>query len=566
MKKFFAVLLITAFFASFAACVSAADVFPPVEPGDTAEYQFVATTMGGFVGMGGSRTMQLDSRGTPLTETPDEAWLTPPAALKMGELPLIRPAKPQATSVDPAYGHEDWTMKIYWGSSKTVQQGQPIVISTKDAMKNSGKLFNFQPAADIWRGAPKQGWGWGQWPNAESSESVPNNGSLKGEHFVHGNYLPHIKFNVDSHDFLPAITARSSGGGAEPAAVDWDDVPGTVGYFAYAMAVDDAAREMTIWTSSTKATSGIQGHEHSARIKELINKGVVLPTTTRAVDIPAGIFEGRQNPILMVHAWGDDFSASYPPKPTKPPKNWKPDWRVSGLFLTTWTGMLGMEMPTPGYTGGTGSDNRDSGGERVDSGDDGGEISVGVPIFGSIKIKPGKKQEAPKEEPKAEEKPAPRKRTTPAPKPESVADEPAQPELAPVSDPEPVPTPEQAQPEPALAPAAKTAAELGFDPNTTTDAKVINSYPLSSKEKNMLGIQQRNAYNLYSKKQYQKALEAFSKLADDYPDMNYLSAYWAGMSSLKIKNGKTAAKEWFDKALAINPDYKPAEAERAKIK
>jgi hypothetical protein len=360
-KKLVLFLLTVSVSAVFAACVDAADhAFAPVEPADTAEYQFLVTTMGGFAGMGGARIMQIDSRGAPLEASPDEAWLTPPSALKMGELPLLRPERPQETATDPSYGHENWTMKIYWGSSKTVLPGQPIVISTKDVAKNSGKLFSYQPSANIWRGAPKGGWGWGQWPNAGRAESVPNDGSLKGDHFVRGNYLPHINFKIERHDFLPAITARSSGGGAESAAVAWDDVPGAIGYFAYAMAVDEAAKEMTIWTSSTKATAGIQGHEHSSKIKELINNGVVLSAAARAVDIPAGIFEGKQNPILMVHAWGDDFSASYPPKPANPPENWKPDWRVSGLFLTTWTGMLGMEMPNvAGYTGQTGGDSGD---------------------------------------------------------------------------------------------------------------------------------------------------------------------------------------------------------------
>jgi tetratricopeptide (TPR) repeat protein len=133
---------------------------------------------------------------------------------------------------------------------------------------------------------------------------------------------------------------------------------------------------------------------------------------------------------------------------------------------------------------------------------------------------------------------------------------------------EPAPE-EQAQPEPeperVTPPEPKRAAELGFDPNTTTDAKVINSYPLTSREKNTLGIRQRSAYNMYAKKKYRDALAAFSKLADDYPEINYLSAYWAGMTSLKIKNGRAEALEWFNRALEINPDYKPAATEKAKL-
>jgi hypothetical protein len=33
---------------------------------------------------------------------------------------------------------------------------------------------------------------------------------------------------------------------------------------------------------------------------------------------------------------------SYPPKPDKAPKDWKPDWTVNALFLSQWMGMPGM--------------------------------------------------------------------------------------------------------------------------------------------------------------------------------------------------------------------------------
>jgi TolA-binding protein/TolB-like protein len=112
-------------------------------------------------------------------------------------------------------------------------------------------------------------------------------------------------------------------------------------------------------------------------------------------------------------------------------------------------------------------------------------------------------------------------------------------------------------------PAAEPKVVDGVDPNTTTDAKLIGTFPLSQGDRNMLGIQHRNAFKLYSAKRYKDALELFSKLSDDY-DCNYLSAYWAGMTSLKMKDKKTAA-EWFDRALSVNPNYEPAKKEREKL-
>jgi hypothetical protein len=353
MKKNLAILWLTAILMTWTVCSFAAgsDVFPPVKPADTAEYQFLVTTMGGFSGMGGARMLQLDARGVPQEGKPDEAWLVPPRAMKMDRLPLVRPERPQTATGDMTSGREDWTLKIYWGSSKTIPQGQPIVISTKDAGKNSSKLFNWKPSVFTF-GAPKNGWGWGVWPNMKSSGTVPSGASLVGEHFLHGNYLPHIKFNVERHDFMSAITASSSGGGNESASVSWGEIPGAVGYFAYAMATDDSKREMTIWTSSNKATTGIQGHDYSSNIRDLAKQGIILQPTVRTVDIPAGIFAGSQNTMLMLSAWGEDFYASYPPKPANAPKSWKPDWTARGLFISSWTGMLGMEMPGMPSSGG----------------------------------------------------------------------------------------------------------------------------------------------------------------------------------------------------------------------
>jgi tetratricopeptide (TPR) repeat protein len=131
------------------------------------------------------------------------------------------------------------------------------------------------------------------------------------------------------------------------------------------------------------------------------------------------------------------------------------------------------------------------------------------------------------------------------------------------SAPEPT-TPPPASSKPA-APEPAPAVVADFNPNESTDAKVITTYPISEKDKKNLSTQHKGAYSaFYSKKKYQEALDVFARLVDDYPS-NYLSAYWAGMSALKIKGHKEEASQWFDNALEINTDYKPAITERAKL-
>jgi hypothetical protein len=103
----------------------------------------------------------------------------------------------------------------------------------------------------------------------------------------------------------------------------------------------------------------------------------------------------------------------------------------------------------------------------------------------------------------------------------------------------------------------KTAVEsAGGTNDTSSGVDVINSYPISQREKNNLSIQQRGAYNLYANKKYADAYAAFAKLADAY-DCNYLSAYWAGAAAEKLKKNDEA-REWYARAAGINPNYKPA--------
>ncbi|MDR1509763.1 MAG: hypothetical protein LBS53_08995 [Synergistaceae bacterium] len=100
------------------------------------------------------------------------------------------------------------------------------------------------------------------------------------------------------------------------------------------------------------------------------------------------------------------------------------------------------------------------------------------------------------------------------------------------------------------------AEGLDFDPNESDQAKVIETYPISPGERNMLIIGHNNAYTKYKNRKYKEAYTAFMSLADDYAG-NYLAAYWAGQSALMLKQ-KSYAREYFERAIKINPGYVPA--------
>jgi tetratricopeptide (TPR) repeat protein len=104
------------------------------------------------------------------------------------------------------------------------------------------------------------------------------------------------------------------------------------------------------------------------------------------------------------------------------------------------------------------------------------------------------------------------------------------------------------------------AAKRPFENNSTDPAKVVATYGLAGGDANTRRIAHINARKLSGKKAYDKYVE----LANSF-DGDYLAAYQAGRLAQQLKKNDDA-KAWYDKALAINPTYKPAQDARKKMK
>lgn len=104
--------------------------------------------------------------------------------------------------------------------------------------------------------------------------------------------------------------------------------------------------------------------------------------------------------------------------------------------------------------------------------------------------------------------------------------------------------------------------------NISTDpAKVINTYSLDPGEKNMRRIAHVNAQRLVNSQRsadWKQAYEAYTELVGSYAG-DYLAAYQAGEAARKMKNNDNA-RTWYDRALSINPNYKPALDAKSKLK
>jgi tetratricopeptide (TPR) repeat protein len=116
---------------------------------------------------------------------------------------------------------------------------------------------------------------------------------------------------------------------------------------------------------------------------------------------------------------------------------------------------------------------------------------------------------------------------------------------------------EQTPSRPASAP---LRADRPLENKSTDPAKVVMTYPLAPGEVNSRRIAHINARKLNG----QKAYDQYCTLADSY-DKDYLAAYQAGETAQKLKK-KDEAREWYGRALTINPDYEPALKAMEKLK
>ena len=106
----------------------------------------------------------------------------------------------------------------------------------------------------------------------------------------------------------------------------------------------------------------------------------------------------------------------------------------------------------------------------------------------------------------------------------------------------------------------KKSANSGRENKSTDPVKVIPSYGLPSGEANTRRIAHINARKLGSRR---SAYNKYVELANSY-DGDYLAAFRAGEIAQDL-GMRDEAMTWFDKALAANPKYEPAQKARDKL-
>jgi hypothetical protein len=304
--------------------------------------------MGKMAGMGPKKSLllQLNAPGTP--PAAPEATHDIPPGMEMGKtLPLLIPEreKPARSSEEPERKMErpKVRMLFYWGCSEAVRPGQPKVLDTeKMSMADFGKAMSGRSGSVQHPPSQRTGWAYSEWPNQKDHQDLPKNSSLVGEHLVHGNYAPDIRFDVgERHDFMaPVVFTDVKGGLGDSIAFEWKKIPTAIGYFAMAFAHNEKTGETIIWSSSDAQDPGygLMSYLSPADVSRFIREKVVMGPQVTTCSIPKGIFKDASGAALQFIGYGDELNTAYPPKPKNPKIPHEYIWAVK--LRNKSTGML----------------------------------------------------------------------------------------------------------------------------------------------------------------------------------------------------------------------------------
>jgi hypothetical protein len=307
---------------------------------------------GGGMGSGYSKMLRLELGSNARPAGEPSAEHLPPAGLGAGpSLPLVSPRQVTATQESttgfpPNMERPRGRILIYWGCGEHARPGQPMVIDF--ATISAGRVppafanMNFHP--ELGPSASRFAT-YGEWPNERSRTRVPQNASLVGDHVVHGNYSPEIRFTLGpGQDFLAPVTLVSqaaSPSGAVP--VIWQPVPGARAWFATAMGAGGSG-DMVMWTSSEVQTAPMMDYMSEGELARLVQQRVLMPGTADRCTVPAEVAHAGQGSMFTLTAFGGQANFSHPVRPARAPASWHPDWTVKLRVKSTYMGLLGQDM------------------------------------------------------------------------------------------------------------------------------------------------------------------------------------------------------------------------------
>lgn len=250
-----------------------------------------------------------------------EASVAPPAGLKQGpklDLELYRPGPSETTGgkvkdFDPD-SNPDFTIKIYWGSSETVKEGQPKVIKwtgisadQQAAMRESAR--EAQASSSYFY---KPGWTTGYWPTKKQPGNIGDDASLVGKYSLTTNYTGNVDIEAPSNvTFLDPFDITSPNlekkiDFKKAMNFQWKQIPNALGEFASIFAME-GKNTLILWSSSEVFADMMMadmGFMQMAEVRDMVGKTIFMPGDAMKVSVPAGIFQNADMVMMKMAGYG----------------------------------------------------------------------------------------------------------------------------------------------------------------------------------------------------------------------------------------------------------------------
>lgn len=252
-----------------------------------------------------------------------KAWVVPPAGLKQGaklDLELYRPdgktiPGEKIKDFDPDANPESFTIKYYWGSSETVKEGQPKVVTwstftpeQKEAMRNRLREANAGKGSYYY----KEGWTTGYWPTTKQPGNIDKAAMLTGKYALNTTYTGNVEIEAPSNvEFLAGIEMTSPNLDKKidlkkSVNFEWKLIANALGQNAMIMGME-GKNTMIIWSSSEVFDPGMMGDMgflQMAEVRDFVSKTMFMEGSRTKVSVPAGIFAESDFAMMQMAGYG----------------------------------------------------------------------------------------------------------------------------------------------------------------------------------------------------------------------------------------------------------------------
>ncbi len=253
------------------------------------------------------------------------AFVAPPAGLKQGprlDLRIVRPTKPEETTEGkdedgPAKQKpSDFTIKIYWGSSAKVREGQPKIFRFQElGIGQQAGLLRQWAQAQMAKSGPSDARPdatLAHWPSGDKPVRIDPSAKLAGTFRLETSYAGQVDLEVPNEiDFLAPIDLLSPNLEEEPDLtkalnLKWKPIPGLLGTHAMIFAMQGNST-LVLWYAGENWDEKADvdwDFLQMAEVRRLVEQRVLLKGDATLSTVPEGIFRGMDLVLLRMTGYG----------------------------------------------------------------------------------------------------------------------------------------------------------------------------------------------------------------------------------------------------------------------